>query len=77
MSVVYLLQDPRARLADMKASKIFRNKSGALKPFAKKSYQLVIPTLCTEMLEAVEYLSGHARITAGGVKCDFTDVFKG
>jgi hypothetical protein len=65
MSIVYLLQDPRARLADMKASMRFRNKAGVLKTFTKKSYQLVIPTLCSELLEAVEYLAGHGRITAG------------
>jgi len=65
MSIVYLLQDPRARLADMKASARFRNKAGALKTFNKKSYQTVIPNLCSELSETVEYLSGHARIAAG------------
>ena len=65
MSIVYLLQDPRARLADMKASTRFRNKAGVLKTFTKKSYQVVIPNLCAELLQAVEYLAGNARIAAG------------
>ena len=42
---VYLVQDPRARLADLKKSKTFRNSRGELREWNDKSYQLVLPSL--------------------------------
>ena len=37
---VYLVQDPRARLADLKKSKTFRNSRGELREWNDKSYGL-------------------------------------
>ena len=47
---VYLVQDPRARLADLKKSKTFRNSRGELREWNDKSYQLVLPSLCGDMI---------------------------
>ena len=50
LSAVYLVQDPRARLADLKKTKTFRKSSGETRQWTDKSHQLVIPGLCGDML---------------------------
>ena len=65
MSIVYLLQDPRTRLADMKAANKYRGKTGVAKKFRPNSHQQIIPQMCGEMLETVDYLTGHAKIAPG------------
>ena len=47
---IYLLQDPRGRLSDMKKTNHYRSKQGDLKQWTSKTYQAVLPSLCTEML---------------------------
>ena len=46
----YLLQDPRARLAELKKTKTLRNSRGEMRPWTDKSHQLAIPGLCGDML---------------------------
>ena len=46
----YLLQDPRARLAELKKTKTLRNSRGETKQWSDKSHQLAIPGLCGDML---------------------------
>ena len=65
MSIVYLLQDPRTRLADMKAANKYRGKTGVAKKFRPNSHQRIIPQMCGEMLDTVDYLTGHAKIAPG------------
>ena len=50
LAAVYLVQDPRARLADLKKTKTFRNSRGETRQWTDKSHQLVIPALCGDML---------------------------
>ena len=50
MSAIYLLQDPRARLADMKSTTSYRTKQGETKPWSANTHQVVLPSLCSEML---------------------------
>lgn len=50
MSAIYLLQDPRARLADMKSTNSYRTKQGETKPWSANTHQVVLPSLCSEML---------------------------
>ena len=52
----YLLQDPRARLADLKKTKTWRNGRGETKQWTDKSHQLAIPGLCGDMLGGPQYL---------------------
>ena len=47
---VYLVQDPRARLAGLKRSKTYRNSRGEVRPWTDKTYQVVIPAICGDML---------------------------
>ena len=47
---VYLVQDPRARLAGLKRSKTYRNGRGEVRPWTDKTYQVVIPAICGDML---------------------------
>ena len=47
---VYLVQDPRARLAELKKTRSFRNSRGEMRVWTDKSHQLVIPSLCGDML---------------------------
>ena len=65
MKIVYLLQDPRTRLADMKAANKYHGKTGGAKNFRPNSHQQIIPQMCGEMLETVDYLTGHAKIAPG------------
>ena len=50
ISALYLLSDPRSRLADMKRTGSFRTKQGEVKPWTANTHQLLLPSLCNEVL---------------------------
>jgi len=61
--VLYLLRDPRASLADIKALGKFRERGGgAFKEYGNTSYKTVIQDLCTLLSDDIEHLTGkHVR----------------
>ena len=49
-TALYLLSDPRSRLADLKRTGSYRTKAGEVKAWTANTHQLVLPPLCSEML---------------------------
>jgi len=60
---LYLLRDPRASLADIKALGKFRERGGGpVKVYGNNSYKTVIQDLCTLVSDDIEHLAGkHVR----------------
>ncbi|XP_023321723.1 uncharacterized protein LOC111696364 [Eurytemora carolleeae] len=52
---IYLIQDPRARLAGYKRLKKFVDNSGVVRQYTKRSYKVAVDQICSHLAEDLEH----------------------